>query len=596
MRALVALLALLTSFVAAAQDCTYDPARVAGPRQVMRRLSQTAEAVAPSSSHRRTSTAPAPPKYPIRNFIDTEVFGLMERDGIAWTSISSDEEFLRRVTVDLTGQIPDAATVRAFLADTSADKREHAIDRLLHSEEYVDRWTLWLGDLVQNVQSASNTILFEEGRDPYYFWMRDSIRANKPYDQMVREMLATDGGSFHDGPANYVVRQWQNNGPIQDTYDNLSAHSGEKFLGVTINCLSCHNGLGHLEQVNPSLVKRTRQEFWRNAAFFAQITLKNANSDDDYEWKVGTNPAGSYQLNTTSGNKTVRAPTQQQSSPVLPAFLLTGETPKDGENRRVAYARMLTAHPQFARATVNYLWKEIFGMGLVEPADNFDLTAQDTQPTHPALLAHLAEWFAASGYDIRALLRLMVNSSAYQLSSRYTPGAWQESYTRYYARHYPRRMLSESVLDAVARATNVPISIRVPLIEEPFTRAMALPDTREPFVPQRTPNPYKTILDTFGRGDRDTNARTREGSIAQALEMLNDPVITTRVKTRIDTLLASTHDPGAIADELYLATLSRKPKDAERAAAIAYLQDGDLKANAEDLQFVLINRLEFLFN
>jgi hypothetical protein len=257
---------------------------------------------------------------------------------------------------------------------------------------------------------------------------------------------------------------------------------------------------------------------------------------------------------------------------------------------------MLTAHPQFARAAVNYLWKEMFGMGLVEPADNFDLLKQDTQPTHPALLTQLAEWFAASGYDLRELLRLMANSSTYQLSSRYTPGAWQESYTRYYARHYPRRILSESVLDAIARATNAPISIKLAFFDQPITRAMALPDTREPFVTQRTPSPYRTILDTFGRGDRDTNPRTRDGSISQALEMLNDPVITTRVKSRIDALLASTKDPGAIVDELYLATLARSPKADERAAAIAYLNDGDLKANAEDLQFALFNQLEFLFN
>src|SRR5213075_3266802 len=109
MRALVAVLGLLTSSVALAQDCTFDPARVAGPRQVMRRLSQTAEAVAPSSSHRRAVSAPQQPKYPVRNFIDTEIFGLMDHDGVAWTSPATDEEFLRRVTLDLTGQIPDVA-------------------------------------------------------------------------------------------------------------------------------------------------------------------------------------------------------------------------------------------------------------------------------------------------------------------------------------------------------------------------------------------------------------------------------------------------------------------------------------------------------
>ncbi|HWW61917.1 MAG TPA: DUF1553 domain-containing protein [Thermoanaerobaculia bacterium] len=565
-----------------------------GPREAMRRLSRMAETVAPTTSRRRVVAAPIPPKFPSKNFIDDEIFGLMVRDGIVWTVPSTDEEFLRRVTLDLTGQIPTAAAVREFVADPSSDKRARAIDRLLQGEEYVDRWTLWLGDLVQNVSSAPNTILFDEGRNPYYWWMRDQIRANKPYDQIVREMLSTDGASFHDGPTNYIVRQWQNNGPIQDTYDNLSAHTGEKFLGITLNCLSCHNGQAHLEQVNTSLSKRTRQEFWRNAAFFAQLTLTNPDTDDDYEWRIGTDATRGYNLNTKSGNKVPREATAAQPSPVEPAFILTGETPKTGENRRAAYGRILTAHPQFARATVNYLWKEIFGMGLVEPADNFDLLKQDTQPTHSVLLTRLAEWFAANGYDVRAFLRLMVSSNAYQLSSRYTPGAWQETYTRYYARHYPRRMLSESVLDSIARATNVPISISLAFFDTPLTRAMALPDTREPFFSRTTT--YRVILNTFGRGDRDATPRSRDGSIAQALEMLNDPVITTRVKTRIGELLASTQDPAAIVDELYLATLSRKPTAEERRTAVAYLAAGDLRSNAEDLQFALFNQLEFLYN
>ncbi|HVR40914.1 MAG TPA: DUF1553 domain-containing protein [Thermoanaerobaculia bacterium] len=586
MKILLAVL-ILSESALYAQDCTYNPARV---EPIAKRLSQQAEAVAPT--RRRAVAKPNPPAFVAKNFIDDEIFGAMTTANIRWTEPASGAEFLRRVTLDLTGQIPDAATVKSFLADTSSDKRDRAIERLLASEEFVDRWTLWLGDSVRNVAIASNMIMFEEGRNAYYSWMRDQIRANTPYDVIVRALLTTDGKTFQTGAANYIVRNWQNNGPIQDTYDNLSADTAEAFLGLQLNCLSCHSGQGHLEQVNTGLAKRTRQEFWRNAAFFAQLSIENPFEDEDYEWRIGTNPAGSYKLNTKSGNKSERAPSETQSTPVEPEFILTGEKPSTGEARRAAYARILTAHPQFARATVNYLWKEIFGMGIVEPADNFDLLKQDTQPTHPALLTKLATWFSANGYDLRGLLRLMVRSNAYQLSSHYTVAPWSETYTTYYARRYPRRMLAESVIDAVARATNVPVSIPV-AFSTPVPRAMALPDPREPNVRN---NVFLPILRNFGRGDRDATPRTRDGSISQALQMLNDPVITTRVKTRAAELLKTTHDPATIADELYVATLSRLPSSAERAAAVAYLNDGELVANTEDLQYALINRLEFLFN
>ncbi|HEY8711888.1 MAG TPA: DUF1553 domain-containing protein, partial [Thermoanaerobaculia bacterium] len=281
------------------------------------------------------------------------------------------------------------------------------------------------------------------------------------------------------------------------------------------------------------------------------------------------------------------------------------EAPKTGEPRRQAYARILTGSNQFARASVNYVWKEIFGIGIVEPADSFDLLRQDPstlapgatlQPTHAALLTKLADSFVASGYNLRALIKLIVQSNTYQLSSRYTPGPWNELWTTYYARHYPRRILSESVLDAIAQATNVPIQINVQGLS-PVTRAMALPDPTEPGA--RTQ--FGPLLTAFGRGDRDTTPRSSDGSIVEALEMLNDAVLTSRIKstnpsTTVAHVLAATKDPGTIADELYIVTLARHPSSVERDAAIAYLGSGDLARKTEDLQYALMNRLEFLFN
>lgn len=598
---------------ATSTECTFNPAAQRSPREMWHELSRQAELIAPSdlvqknnaTGGRRRAVQPPKVNWQAKNFIDDEIFAKMAKDGIKWTVPASDEEFLRRIYLDLTGQIPTAEKVKSFLADTSASKRDKLIDDLLSSEEFIERWTVWLGEMTQNVTVAANTVLFVNGRNAYYTFMRDSIRNGKPYDQIVREMVGSNGANWTQGQVNYWVRNIQNNGPIQDTYDNLSADSAEKFLGLPLNCLSCHNGIGHLEQVNTSLVPRTRSDFWKNAAFFAatQTTTRRDPVNNQSEYTLVENAVGEYRLNTSTGNKTPRAAPAGQPNTVTPAFFLSGETMKSGEARREAYARILTANPQFARATVNYVWKEVFGIGIVEPADSFDLNRQNPatlapgmtlQPTHPQLITRLADHFVGNGYSLRALLKTIVSSNAYQLSSRYAPGGWNELWTPYYARHYPRRMLAESVLDAICRSTSRPQTYQIGGLPN-ITRAMQIPDPLEP----NGRNNIGAFLNGFGRGDRDTTARTSEGSIVQALAMLNDPIVTTRVRANqnstVDQVLRATKDPGTITDELYVATLSRRPSSQERAAAIAFLGNGDLTRNAEDLQYALLNRLEFLY-
>jgi hypothetical protein len=610
------LFALVWSFSLRAQeapaaDCTFDAMKLRSPRETYHELSLRTELVAPTKLIAQPTAAGAPagrrrPNLPPkdstppapRNFIDSEIFGKMVKDGVQWTTRSSDAEFLRRVTLDLTGEIPDAETVKAFLADPDANKRDKAIDRLLASPAFADRWTMWFGDHIQNVQLAQNTILFPEGRDAYRKFIYDSFANDKPYDVMVRELIAGTGRSFADGQTNYYVRQIQNNGPIQDTYDNLAAFTGQKFLGLPMVCLSCHSGLGHLELVNSGLAKRTRTEFWKTAAFFAQVQARRTNTANAQEYNLSDVIIGEYNLNTTSGNKTPRTPDPGQPAIAPPAFFLTGEEPQSGESRRQAFARMLTAHPQFARATVNYIWKEMFGVGIVEPTDSFDLLRQDAatlpagaalQPTHPELLNQLADSFRRSGYSLRELLKLMVTSNTYQLASRYTPGAWNESWTPYYARHYPRRLMSEEVLDAIFRATNV--GGQIPLTSG---KAMQLPDPLEG-------GSFRGFLNNFGRGNRDDDERSNDSSIVQALALMNDRTVTTRVSATMNgsivkTLTTKPESPETIAESLYLATLSRYPTAEEKAAAVAWLKSGALARKTEDLQFALINRIEFLFN
>jgi len=617
LRSAAAILTLIIAVVANGDpgDCPFDPHQRRTTAEVWHELSARAELVSPTRAtvqstavpnHRHSSQPPtySPPPFTSNNFVDDEIFGKMIQDKVPWTSKSSDAEFLRRVTLDITGQIPDASDVTSFINDSDPAKRDKIVDKLLATPAYADKWTMWFGDLVQNVQVSSATIEYYQGRNAWHDFIWNSINSGKPYDQMVREQLAGAGKSFTAGEANFYVRQIQNNGPAQDTYDNLSAASGEKFLGMPFLCLSCHNGLGHLELVNTSMAKRTRYDFWQNAAFFAQVTATSAKdpASNSREYTV-TDGTGEYRLNTQTGNKTPRQPATGQSSTVAAAFFLSGEAPKAGETRRQAYARILTAHPQFARATVNYVWKEVFGVGIVEPADSFDLLRQDPatlangatlQPTHPQLLTKLASYFIAHNYDLRSLIKTIVASNAYQLSSRYTAGPWQESYAPYYARHYPRRLMSEEVLDAITKGTGVPATIAV-TGGNPVTRAMALPDPTEGSA-------FRTFLNNFGRGNRDDETRTDDGSIVEALSMLNDRTVTDRIKSTPTTsklgalLKATPNDPGAVADGLYLNLLGRFPTANERGAAINYLKSGTLAAKSEDLQYALINKLEFLFN
>lgn len=604
---LVALLALPASPGGA--DCPVGGKAIAPHLQrerVERALSANAELVAASTGGKRRSTGkPSGPgrSLAVANFIDVHIGAKMRKDGVQPTDVAGDEEFLRRVYLDLTGTIPTPSEVTAFVADARSDKRARAVDALLKSDAFVDRWTMWFGDLVQNVQVSTNSRQYYIGRNVYHAWIRDSIRNAVPYDQMVRELMAGEGLSFTSGVANYIVRQTQLNGPPQDTLDNLAAHSVEKFMGMPVLCISCHGGAFHLELVNWYLRNKTRDDFWKMAAFFSRTTLRPQRYTDPAnpniavsQYEIGFNPNGSYMLNTRDGNKSPRQPAAGQPNFVTPAFLTTGEQPKAGESYRVAYGRMLTADRQFARATANYLWKEMFGLGLVEPVNAFDLSKLAEQCSHPELLEALTDEVIARNYSLREVLRTIALSNTYQLSARYTPGAWSESWTSYYARRYPRRMQAEVAFDAIAAATGVPNDFPVQGMGN-VRKAMQLPDPYE--GGRRTP--VGQFLDSFGRGNRDDVLRSNDSAISQALGLMNSAVVVNRVKratrgSTVERVLASTSDPATIADQLYLATLSRRPTADERAAAVAYLSSsGTLADRTEDLQFVLLNTLEFLF-
>lgn len=609
MRAATWLVLCALTFPAAAQkppraDCTFDPATYRTAGQIRADVSRLAERIAPNASGgKRRAAGPPWGNFPTnRNVIDVELFTKMKKAGINPALASSDTEFLRRITIDLAGRIPTRDEVHAFLADASPDKRDKAIDRLIASDDFTDRWTLWFGDLVQNVLSASGVGQGTfRGRTPYYNWIKQHIAANTPYDAMVRELL-TSSGNYRtgNGAANYFVRLIQENGPIQDTFDNVATQSGQQFLAVPMNCVSCHDGAGHLEQVNLGMSRVKRRQLWGNAAFFSRVTATIQQNGETFDFIVSESPRGEYLLDTDSGNKSPRLPREGEPEVVEPQYL-DGSKPTPGENRREAYARMLTADRQFARAAVNYIWKELFGLGIVEPVDSFDLARLappdgiQAQPSHPALLEQLTQSFIDSGYDLRALIRLMAVSNAYQLSGRY-PGEWKEMYTPFFARHYPRRMMAEVVHDAIYQASELAFSARLTDHGE-IKKAVATPD---PLALIFNGIAAGQFLSDFGQGNRDTEARTSEPSLLQVLTMLNDIAVNRAARRQLNAyvgkVLKETRDPGVITDRLYVNTLSRHPTAEELAIATAFLtEDSNLDVRAEDLQFVLFNKLEFLF-
>jgi hypothetical protein len=559
---------------------------------------------------------------PRKNFIDDEIFTRMASASIRSAPVSADAEFLRRVTLDLTGRIPSATDVTTFLADTSSTKRDTVIDALIASPEFTDKWTLFFGDLFQNNITSTQIARGIGGRDALYTYLKTSIGQNKPYDVMARELITGAGDSFTVGQANWPIGNFVSMGPAQDTYDGAAVDLGSMFMGISaVDCLLCHDGTRHLDQVNLWGAGQTRQNLWGLAAYFSQTRMTPQPSGSRVVADDPTLPG--YRLNTNNGNRSPRQPigTLNNIPPRYP--FSTSGTPGSGilagETRRQAIARLITADLQFSRAAVNYVWQRLMVEAFVTPANGFDLARLDPnnppaapwtlQPTNPVLLDRLARHFQSNGFNLRLLIGTIVKSNAYQLSSTYN-GEWSPSYVPYYARHYARRLDSEEILDAIAKATN--IGQTYTLVAQtgltalpPVQWAGQLPDTREPAGGSvSTPtasNIVAAFLNAFGRGDRDVNPRRFDGSVQQGLTVMNNNFVMTRIhnanaNSRVRTLLQASADPAYLIRQLYLHTLSRPATDQEVTSMLTTFQQQGNQAAAENLQWVLLNRVQFLFN
>ena len=290
------------------------------------------------------------------NFIDDEILSAIAAAGIEPAPLTTDTEFLRRVTLDLTGRIPTREQVEAFEANRSSNKRRDLIDSLIGSPAFVDYWTLYFGNQFE-VGSNYYNFIGIPGRNLFHQYLRDFIQRDRPYNQVVRELITAAGDSHQLGPPNFPVRATQIGDPVQDTWDVLTNRVTTIFLGVQTQCVSCHNGKGHLEDINLYLTGRRREEFWRMSAFFSRLVMIESPADaygQQVKVFVHDRSEGFYHGIIDPQNPGPRPP--RRPGPYTPAYLLTGEEPATGQWRQ-ELAKMLTDDRQFARATVNYLWE-----------------------------------------------------------------------------------------------------------------------------------------------------------------------------------------------------------------------------------------------
>jgi hypothetical protein len=552
---------------------------------------------------------------PHRNFIDDEIFGKMQRDSVPHAPLTSDQEFIRRVKLDLAGRIPSPGEVRDFAADTSPDKRSKLIEKLVGSPEWVDKWAYFYMDTFRaNGKMARGLNLF-------YYTLKESLASDRPYDDWARDLISASAKSnYVVAAANPISREHVEGKPGEpadgddlskinqiDTHDELSILFAKIFLGINTSCISCHDGRGHLEKVNAYLATRKRSDFFQQAAFFGRtryiVHLEHSKVQMGHTLVDDLGPG--YDTKAPSMLRTPRT-----GGPNTPKFLLTDEAARPDVDPREELARMLTAHPQFARAAVNMFWAKLMGVGIVDPFDEFDLArldpkkappGWDVQPSHPELLEKLAAYFRDNNYSVQKLFRLICNSSAYQLSARF-PGQWKETYTRYYARKYARMLSAEELHDAIVSATERPGRFVIATRNEDGSSDGGASTTVGMAMQVSIPQPrgeLKSFMSAFGESNRGAPAHPPVPSPLQPIMMMRSSVVNDRVlaqkDSRVQRLLDSYKDNGKVIDELFVGTLSRDPDPAEKALAMKVM-DKDRVEGAQNLQWALLNLVEFLYN
>ncbi len=548
------------------------------------------------------------------NFIDRAILGKAANARVQVAPLSTDAEFVRRIYLDLIGRAPKPAEIRAFLQDPNESKRDGLIDYLMSTPDFTYRWANWFGELAQNNRTSINVNLQNEGRNSFYEYLRKSVYEEKSIKDMAIEMIAGSGNNYDLGQTNFMVKTVTPGGPVQDRYDTAFSRAATVFLGMGhYDCLLCHDGRGHLEQLSSWGRRSTRLEAYKMSAFFSRSNLTgrgNMGATNPYSNSFDTNDrtTGTYDLNTNYGNRPNRVKNGTLVN-ISPEYR-DGSTVSNTVAWRDAFANKLVRDPMFARNMTNRLWKQLFTMGLVEPVDQMDPARLDPknpppdpwtlQATHPELLDELSEFFVSSGYSLKDTVRLMVGSTAYQLSSRYE-GDWKLEYVPLFARHYVRRLEGEEIHDTLVDASGLITEYPIGGYGDITLRyAWRMPDATEP---QGNQGNARVFMDYFLRGNRDTSLRSQQVSIQQRLALMNDGFIYNRTRVATAPNLAAIlkiTDNAKMLEELYLAYLARVPNDTEKAKGLDFLAKATTAAlrsvALEDLAWILLQKTDFLFN
>jgi hypothetical protein len=585
------------------------------------RLTQT---LAPALPGAVASSAP----IPRRNFIDEHIFGRIERDNIPHAPVASDEEFLRRAYLDAIGFLPTPEKVRSFVADTDPNKRDKLIDSLIGTEEFADQWAYHYDEL------------FRTRAQSFHYWTKQWLRVDRPYNEVFADMVTPVSKNSRGLPAamtfyDAVGQTASRDGLFTDRtnyrglnrldwIDGITSEIGRVFLGLSVECFSCHNGAGHTDSFNMFLGSMKRTDFWQQAAFFGK--MRSIGSSDGSgrvfygeqaqvdDLGTGYNTGDDWPYYTPAEGRFPR-----DGKTYEPAFLLTGEKPKPGEDPRKALARILPSNIQFARAAVNIIWGKLMVVGLVEPYDGFDLKRLDPknpppkpwtiQPNNPELLEALAEDFRANKYSVQRVVKTIMKSNAYQLSTSF-PGEWKNAYIPYYARRFARVLTPPEAVDVVAQATDAPFSIktyrdsnnRSRVLEEPasYIKELFDPVSVRSGGPGTESSAIYTFMQAYYQAERTTPPVDKNvASPVQAMMMMTSPIVTTRIRAegtdRVANLLKSGKSDDELIEELFLATLSRRPKTQEVEVAKRVIAK-DKKIGFEDIQWALLNTTEFLVN
>ncbi|NUM54779.1 MAG: DUF1553 domain-containing protein [Candidatus Hydrogenedentes bacterium] len=480
--------------------------------------------------------------------LDALVLASLTARGIEPANLCADTVFLRRVYLDVIGTLPEPPEVRGFLQDARPDKRSAVIESLLEREEFADYWALKWCDVLRT-KSEFPVNLWPNAVQAYHRWIREAIHRNVPYDEFARELLTSSGSNFRVPQVNFY-RAVQSREP-----ESLAAAVALTFMGVRLDTWS-------------------PEQRANLAAFFSRVAYKNTN-----EWKeeiVLLDPG--------------------QTSPLSVVFPdATATTIPARDDPRHAFAAWLTApaNDWFARNAVNRVWAWIFGRGIVDPADDF---RPDNPPVNPELLAYLERQFVDAKYDVKHLLRMILNSSTYQQSP--IPRSKAADAERYFACYPVRRLDAEVVVDAVSWLTATPVEYSS-AIPEPFSfvpaseRTIALADG----------SITSSMLELFGRPARDTgllSERSNDPTDEQRRFLLNSSDIQRRIERseRFRRMLEATKKDRVNAIRaIYVAVLSRPPTVNEIAVAGRYASAEGVapRQAADDLIWALINSKEFMY-